>query len=379
MAGQSDDGLADDLLLEAQRAVGDSLRLLREGRQMSQQAVAAYAGVHQSEWSRLEKGEVDPRLSWLLRAQHLFDVASLESLFGPSPSRRLLGTSGLAKQAPGSPAMSHRVLREVLDLPQAGLERLLKRTTLPAIFSAARVVADRLDFLRGLKVLLFEEESKALKERRELHRLLAREPWIFGDEYTLAVDDESLTAVLQQHLKVLGGVELASDAPRVVREDQSPGIVDLMFSKSIKMAVQQHEHLVVELKRPTVTIGYKEIDQIKRYATAVGRDERFASTHTNWNFWVVANRLDDFAKDEANQIDRPPGLIRHGKGIDVWVKTWSEVLDDCEQRLKFVQANLEYQATRDTAMDYLRKTYEQYLPSTVVPNEAPPSTSVREP
>jgi transcriptional regulator with XRE-family HTH domain len=94
MPEPSDDSLTDDLLIEAQRAVGDRLRRLRTEKQISQDTAASYAGVHQSEWSRLEAGEVDPRLSWLLRAQRLFGVESLETLFGPLPSQRLLGANG---------------------------------------------------------------------------------------------------------------------------------------------------------------------------------------------------------------------------------------------------------------------------------------------
>jgi transcriptional regulator with XRE-family HTH domain len=94
MHGAPDDDLTEELLLQAQIAVGERLRALRDNRSLSQAAVASYAGVHQSEWSRLEAGEIDPRLSWLLRAQHLFGIDSLESLFGALPSRRLLGEDG---------------------------------------------------------------------------------------------------------------------------------------------------------------------------------------------------------------------------------------------------------------------------------------------
>ena len=85
-----DGELAADLLLQAQKAVGQQLRAVRTDRRLSQRTVAEYAGVHQSEWSRVEAGEIDPRLSWLLRAQHLLGIESLESLFGPLPSRRVL-------------------------------------------------------------------------------------------------------------------------------------------------------------------------------------------------------------------------------------------------------------------------------------------------
>jgi transcriptional regulator with XRE-family HTH domain len=88
---RSDDPLPADLLKEAQRAVGKALRNHRESLGLSQGETGAHAGVHQSEWSRVEAGEVDPRLSWLLQAQYLFGLESIETLFGPLPTRRLFG------------------------------------------------------------------------------------------------------------------------------------------------------------------------------------------------------------------------------------------------------------------------------------------------
>lgn len=89
-----DDSLSEDLLKAAQETVGRALRAHRKAHGLSQAAMGAYAGVHQTEWSRVETGEVDPRLSWLLQAQHLFGLESLETLFGPLPTRRLLTEGG---------------------------------------------------------------------------------------------------------------------------------------------------------------------------------------------------------------------------------------------------------------------------------------------
>jgi hypothetical protein len=78
------------------------------------------------------------------------------------------------------------------------------------------------------------ENKKVLLERAQLHRMLAEEAWIFGDEYTLSVDDESLTSVLHKHIKELGRDELAPDVTEeVLRADGSRGIVDLMLSQVI--------------------------------------------------------------------------------------------------------------------------------------------------
>jgi hypothetical protein len=322
--------------------------------------------------------EGEPTTSTQRAEREVFDIVAVTASrvlnSNADKTSRKLSLRLLQQAIERSPGSLHRVLQEVLDLPKARLaelERLLERTTLSAIISAARIVADRLDFLRALEVMLYEPATKKeLLERSQLHRMLASEPWVFGDEYALAVDDESLTSVLKKHVELLGRAELAPEEPEVLREDDSRGIVDVMLAKAIQMSVQQHEHLIVELKRPSVKIGAEQLTQIERYATAVARDERFSKTITNWSFWIVSNEMDDHAEMMAAQVGRPPGVVFQGQGICVWAKTWSQVIDDCRQRLKFVEANLEIQSTRDAAVDYLRQTYERFLPKTLAPEKA---------
>src|SRR5207237_1403776 len=100
-----------------------------------------------------------------------------------------------------SPDALNRILDEVLDLPierQQELADLLERTSLSAIINSAKIVADRLDFLRGIEALLFEEESReCLRERDQLHRILADHSWLFGEQYALTANEEGLTEVLR--------------------------------------------------------------------------------------------------------------------------------------------------------------------------------------
>jgi hypothetical protein len=61
-----------------------------------------------------------------------------------------------------SPSAVQKIIQDVLDLPadkRDDLAALLKRTTLSALINASKVVADRLDFLRGLEILLFDPQS----------------------------------------------------------------------------------------------------------------------------------------------------------------------------------------------------------------------------
>lgn len=164
-------------------------------------------------------------------------------------------------------------------------------------------------------------------------------------------------------MKVLGRDELAPEP--VVRTDGSIGIVDLMLSRAVERREKQREHLVIELKAPRVSIGTKEIGQIKSYAHAVAEDARFASTNTRWQFWVLSTDVTTDGDRERKQRGRPFGLVYEPDDapIQVWLKTWSEVIEDATHRMKFFQHALNVQATRDQGVEYLRRRHAEFLPT----------------
>jgi hypothetical protein len=266
------------------------------------------------------------------------------------------------------PGELQSILDDVLNLPaekRKDLAELLKKTSLVSIINASKVVADRLNFVRGLEVLVFDEESKeVLLETQQLHRILATETWIFGEQFNISVDDESLDEVLAKHLKLLG--RSANDDAPVLREDGRSGRVDLMLSKRIPLPDQkEREHLVVELKRPRRKIDLEVHNQIVSYAEAVSRDERFRDTATTWHFWAVSNEMENSVRKLANQKNRASGMILEDgeKQVFVWAKTWGEIIHDCKARLEFFQQRLNFQADRVSALDYLRGIHQKYIPA----------------
>ena len=302
----------------------------------------------------------------------LFDVVALAAAPTVNRSRdreskRL--TLRLLKEALNqSPRSLRRVLNQVLDLSEeriTELDNLLRRTTLTTIITTAKSVADRLDFLKSLELLLFDPQSKRkLLERSQLHRIVVHEMWIFGEEYNLMGDDSSLTTVLKRHIDQLGRKELVVNRP--VRDEQGRlKIVDLAMGRALKLNQNRREHLVIELKRPNRTLGVEELGQIHQYATTVIADARFDKTNVDWTFMLIGNEMDDAATLQANQVNRPRGLFIDSGGVKIWVKTWSELLAENEHRLKFIQNNLEIIPTEDQALKYLRTTHSKYLPNTI--------------
>lgn len=268
-----------------------------------------------------------------------------------------------------SPEELQMIIQEVLKLPkrkQEDLAQLLRDTTLSAIIGSAKIVADRLRFVEGLDGILFDAETKIkLKERTQLHRILADNAWLFGEEYSLSVDDQSLTEVLRKHKKLLGE-DVVIDAP-VKHISQERGIVDLMLSRSIPgHRPNELRHLVVELKAPKVKIGSDAIVQVEKYAASVRSDERFRNVRATWEFWAISDDIDEYAKERIRNED---GLINDKSGFEIYVKTWSQVLNENRARLQFFKDKLEYQADRGSSLKHLREQYAKFLEGVVDEDE----------
>lgn len=311
----------------------------------------------------------------------VFDIVALNvnrhlQDFGEQSKRTKAFQMRMLRQAieRGPDELQH-ILTEVLELPertQKELSKLLEEANLANVISASRLVADRLKFIHGVEALLFDTESRSLlKERSQLHRMIAdNNTWIFGEEFNLTVDDQSLTEVLRKHRKLIGE-DVVIDQP-VKRIDGKVGIIDLMLSRSVPQNhADEREHLVVELKRPSVTIGADEITQIQKYAFTVAEDERFRHLKTRWSFWVLSNDLDSYARIQTRQKGKARGQVFQSEdgSIEVWVKTWAEVLAECKSRMKFVQDHLQANVDKESSLRYLKKTYEKYLSGIAEPVE----------
>ena len=151
-----------------------------------------------------------------------------------------------------NPSNLQVILRDVFDLTteqHQNLVLLLAKTKLSSIIQASKVVADRLTFIGSLEQLVFEPGfKKNLLERSQLHRILVDEMWVFGDQYILGTDDQSLKAALEEHLKLMGRTVLDENMTSTNGDSSIP---DLMLYRRYADRVRgQYEHLVVEIKRP---------------------------------------------------------------------------------------------------------------------------------
>jgi hypothetical protein len=312
--------------------------------------------------------------------RQVFDIVAVNvqeltpELATATPKARALHLRMLRHAIERGPDDLQMIFKEVLDLPerkQKELAELLQETTLSAIITAAKTVADRLKFISALESIVFDPETKGrLKERTQLHKILAENTWVFGEEYNLWASDKDLKRVLEKHREILDPNIIIDDPVKVIGKKR--GIVDLMLSRATRRhRANDIEQLVVELKAPKVVIGATEITQAKRYAMAVSKDERFHTVKgVRWYFWVVSNAYDDYAKEEIEGGPDPVRQLIHRKdNITVGIKTWGELIEENRARLQFFQEHLQHSADESAAIKFLQQRHSQYLEGVIEVDE----------
>lgn len=353
-----------DLLKELDRMLGEYLdaRRAEQRRELVKEwksgHVYPYEGEPSSEEEKVERATFDVVATSIRR--HI-----------PSEKRKKKLTLGLLKdslqQRPGdvSALLDEYVGLSVDERQQ--LDRLLTHTGLSRVIQASSDVTNRLEFLRALELMVFDPETnKMVGERDHLHRILERELWVFGEQYNFMVSERGLTAALERHLALLG--EHRTDNAPVKRLDGTGGRLDLLLSA----AATEHDrnrHLVVELKAPKVVAGLTELNQIESYAMTVASDARFASSATEWDFWLVTGEIDAVARQRANQRGRERGLVFEPDvpecpdvRVRVWVRDWGQIIDDAKRRLDYFQKSLQHDPSLDDARDYLRRNHGHVIP-----------------
>ena len=264
-------------------------------------------------------------------------------------------------------ASLQKILTEVLKLPDEKKEELadiLEKTSLENIIDTMRIVTDRIDFLNGLELLIYDpKHSKNVKERKHLHKIIAKETWIFGDDYTYGADDLTLKNVLKQYLKYLG----RNDFEEIVNSEDNSDletIPDVCLWKQYNLGKADHyENLVIELKRPTKDAGFSELTQIDSYATKVSDDARFPKEKTKWTFILLVRNIKTELKNKVEQENRRYGHVTESKYVDVFILRWSDIIQAARAKYKYIKDKLDLNLqTNEDALSLLKEKYKKYLP-----------------
>lgn len=257
-----------------------------------------------------------------------------------------------------NPSSIQTILSEVFNLTkdqQDDLAELLQRTHLPEIIDTAKTISDRLVFIYLLEQMVYNDSiGKPIKERTQFHKLLLNELWIFGEKYFLGTSDQSLKNLLLEHIKYLGREKLIPDIPPEAIEDLTR-IPDICLFKQGCNGYESYEHLVIELKRPTLTLTLKELDQIQDYALKVAKNPLFDKNKTKWHFILLGQSFNEDVIQRLENTVVGEGNFYNANNISISVLKWSTVIQNNKLKYEFLKQKLNHQLSDDPdfAMDYL--------------------------
>lgn len=234
------------------------------------------------------------------------------------------------------------VLSEVVNLSSQGrkdLAKILKSAQLSNVIASIKLIQDRFTAVDELRKMVFVPSFGA-NERDHLQTHIERHFWLFGEKYHLVTAAEpDFEDALKRYLYVLRG-EVKS------RKIQHPGKNQEMDIFAVRQLKGNHNietnNIVVELKHPNLTLGTKELQQVKNYMDVILKQPEFNAEGMTWDFYLVGKDYDEkiVGEIENAQNHGEKQLVYKTRNYKIYVFKWSDVLNNFELRHGFVLEKL---------------------------------------
>lgn len=237
-----------------------------------------------------------------------------------------------------------KIIEAVVELDTTDREefaKMLETTRLKQVISTIKLISDRLLTLEKLKQLVFNHELKA-NEINHLQAFIEKHYWIFGEEYRLVCAEEvKFEKALQKYVYLLRGVakEYYINHPAKLKE------LDLFLAGKDFRNGKPH-NLVVEIKNPTTIkqLKPKQLLQLEEYMDVILKQDCFNDSNEYWTFFLIGQDYDDIVGRRI--INKYSGLVQEGDNYSLFVKKWSEIINELERRLQYLLEKLKYERNK---------------------------------
>ena len=253
------------------------------------------------------------------------------------------------------------VLNGALELDPAATARLaghLRRSSMENIAASIDVLQRRELAVQKLRHLMTEHYRDVL-ELPDLQRIIENNTWLFGPRYeTLGAEDDSFTKIARSiRDRVVGlrepaeeDVDCADDLHAARRQP------DLFLARKFpavdSLGRQIYKFIVIEMKRPAISLNKKHLRQLEDYAEIIKSMAEFDSELMHFELILVGRRIS--SKDSrirsrlhGNVVRGDLGLIEDNPNMKLYVMNWTSLLASFElthhfmlEKLKLKRAEL---------------------------------------
>lgn len=246
------------------------------------------------------------------------------------------------------------VLDSVLDLDDTDLARFasqLKKTKLENIISAIEELQKRRFAVEKLK-LIMNEHYKAVLETPDLQKVIENNTWLFGDRYeTIGAEEDTFTKIAKKLRNEIhqidtmdeGDVEVQGDIEGAKRQ------TDLFLARRIptydSMGNKIFRCIIIEIKRPSVSLGVKHLRQLEDYAAIIKRHPEFASQNLHFELVLIGRKISSKDFEIPTRLNNyaargDVGLVSDEPNMKRYVKNWYTIFDTFELSNSFMLEKL---------------------------------------
>lgn len=246
------------------------------------------------------------------------------------------------------------IVHEILKLSNETKEKLhdlIKRSELEDVIYFSSAIAEKKEFLEFLHNIVYGEVAKVLRERSQLHKIIEKQLWLFGENYNgnpHLWSDRKIGKIIKE-IRTIMDYEPTEEDENLIEGEGLDDITDLFFFNEKIMDNNSREIMIVELKAPNCAISQKELNQIDKYAYTIETNAGLPVEDVKYKLILISSRLTDFAKSKmksAYDKYRKPFLydIKKGdnkKNIEVYVMEWKELIENNNRKLTYLSNALQ--------------------------------------
>ncbi|MDH0365113.1 ATP-binding protein [Comamonas aquatica] len=252
------------------------------------------------------------------------------------------------------------VINGALDLDDQSTKQLaeqLKRTSMENIVSTIEILQRRAVAVDKLRYVMNEHYREVL-ETPDLQLIIESNTWLFGPKYeTLGAEEDTFTKITKK-FRDEAMAQSAIDEEDVENLADLKGAqrqTDLFLARRIpttdSLGNQIYKCLIVEIKRPAVSLNKKHLRQLEDYADIIRGIPEFDADNMYFELVLVGRKIssaDKYIKRElqSHSSKGENGLVSDGDPkMKLYVLNWYTLLNSFELTNSFMLEKLRLKRT----------------------------------
>jgi Histidine kinase-, DNA gyrase B-, and HSP90-like ATPase len=249
------------------------------------------------------------------------------------------------------------ILESVIDLEDHHVRSLaeqLKKTKLEHIVSTIEVLQKREIVVQKLREVM-KHHYKNVLETPDLQKVIEANTWLFGSQYSiLGAEEDDFVAIAKKFRDQIPDISSISEDDLEDPKESSKEIdgvrkqVDLFLARKVPqydaMGNQYYKCIIIEIKRPGISLNDKHLRQIDEYAKILDRQPEYRSELIKFEIILVGRAISQGTFDIKNRLKDNEekgenGLVSTGK-FKRYIKSWYTIFDQFELTNQYLLKHL---------------------------------------